>query len=500
LRDAGVTIVVVPFRALIENLVTRITRSGIDCIEWKPGETNPAAVVAVSADVAGGSSFLSYAGMLSDKGLLRRVVIDECHLIFTASDWRPKLAKLKHLRVLTCPMVLLTATLPPVLEEELGSSMAVRCATYIRASTVRPNIRYLVSWCRRGKAQETAIGMCKRQRQLLRGGLKGVIYCKSKAQCEALAEELDCAYYHAGVVDRADKLEQWLEEGGFIVATSALGTGVDFPDIVFILHVGMPWSMIDFAQESGRGGRGGELVDSVIIVEEGEAEREMAKGQGSIDVQAMGMFIQGEGCRRGMMSEYLDRKRVRCGDIESAGCDRCGEGMVEWQEGQREESRSWEQVEEMMEELRNGCSVCWVVGDSQMAVGEEEWREHKTMQCERYRTVTWREVDDFRRGVRDSGDCHSCRRCWVSQKWCATGQSMANRCQWPNVVIPVVRAAVGIEDGHEVIRECGFKGDFKGDCKEYGVWLGKRYRKRVFGEYVSNAMAVAVYIILKLSR
>ena len=59
-------------------------------MEWKHGETNPAAVVVVSADVAGdvtsSDNFISYAGMLSSKGLLRRVVVDECYLVFTSSD------------------------------------------------------------------------------------------------------------------------------------------------------------------------------------------------------------------------------------------------------------------------------------------------------------------------------------------------------------------------------------------------------------------------------
>jgi hypothetical protein len=36
----------------------------------------------------------------------------------------------------------------------------------------------------------------------------------------------------------------------------------DYPDIVYIMHEGMPWSMTDYAQESGHGGRGGEQVDS----------------------------------------------------------------------------------------------------------------------------------------------------------------------------------------------------------------------------------------------
>ncbi|KAJ4329600.1 hypothetical protein N0V87_010726, partial [Didymella glomerata] len=147
--DAGVTVVVVPYRALIEDLVDRMQKRGIDCVEWKHGESSPAAVVVVSADAAGditsNGNFLGYANMLSDKGLLRQVVVDECHLVITLTDWRPNLALVKNLRLLPCLIVLLKATLPPVREGELATSMLLPCATYIRASTVRPNTRYYVS-------------------------------------------------------------------------------------------------------------------------------------------------------------------------------------------------------------------------------------------------------------------------------------------------------------------------------------------------------------------
>jgi superfamily II DNA helicase RecQ len=98
-----VTVVVVPYRALIEDLVTRIRDCGVDCMEWKHGESNSAAVVVVSAGTAGdvrsNGNFISYAQVLMGKGLLRRVVVDECHLIFTSSDCRPKLAASKNLRL-----------------------------------------------------------------------------------------------------------------------------------------------------------------------------------------------------------------------------------------------------------------------------------------------------------------------------------------------------------------------------------------------------------------
>jgi superfamily II DNA helicase RecQ len=90
IEEGGMTVVVVPYRALITDLVSRIRESGIECIEWKYGETNPASVVVVSANVAsnllGDSNFLSYARLLYNKGVLRRVVVDECYLIYTSSD------------------------------------------------------------------------------------------------------------------------------------------------------------------------------------------------------------------------------------------------------------------------------------------------------------------------------------------------------------------------------------------------------------------------------
>lgn len=61
-------------------------------------------------------------------------------------------AQVKNLRLLQCPMVLLTATLPPLTEVELGEAMLIPLATYVRASTVQE--------CVRGKAEETALAVC----------------------------------------------------------------------------------------------------------------------------------------------------------------------------------------------------------------------------------------------------------------------------------------------------------------------------------------------------
>jgi hypothetical protein len=53
------------------------------------------------------------------------------------------------------------------------------------------------------------------------------------------------------------------------------------------------------------------------------------------------------------------------------------------------------------------------------------------------------------------------------------------RCQWPNVVVPLARAMIEHEQGQRLVREVGFAGELGGDWKAYGVWLGKRHRERV---------------------
>ncbi|OKP04999.1 hypothetical protein PENSUB_6744 [Penicillium subrubescens] len=52
---------------------------------------------------------------------------------------------------------------------------------------------------------------------------------------------------------------------GVIAATSALGMGVDIPDIRCIIHIGFPRSLLDYAQESGWAGRDHLPSEAMII-------------------------------------------------------------------------------------------------------------------------------------------------------------------------------------------------------------------------------------------
>lgn len=250
------------------------------------------------------------------------------------------------------------------------------------------------------------------------------------------------------------------------MATSASGTGVDFPGIVFVLHVGLPYGMIDFAQESGRAGRAGEEVDSVIIVDEGTVERMAAKMLG-IDDTVMGDFVTMESCRRAIMSTYLDGKKVECSD-GFARCDNCGEGLTAVQNAHAHAAQEQQSFEEQMDAIvdSSACLACFVgrrLGDA------VDWH-HEGNACSLSSTASGVRIDDteldrFRSMIRFVPATHSCFKCGVSQKLCRTGQDSSAKCQWPNIMVGVVRRIGEVDGGLEIVRRVGFEGNW-GEWKE----------------------------------
>lgn len=507
LDDAGTTIVVVPFRALINDLVDKAEKAGIDSIEWRPGEVNPATLVFVSADFVDASGLIGYAERLLDSGRLRRIFIDECHLIFKDSHWRAKLAALSRLRGINCLLVLLTATLPPQMQRELEYCMGMELCRYIRADTTRLRTRYLVEECKLGKLEERAIEICASWKGAHRSS-KGVVYCRSKAQCETLADQLGCVYYHADADGKEERMAYWVEHGGLIVATSALGTGVDFPGITLILHVDIPWGMIDFTQESGRAGRQGEDVDSVIVVEKGRVER-MRHTMIATDEHAMLEFIRTAGCRRSIASCFLDGIERDCVTDERglAHCDSCGEGWTVLQRRQRQTSEARATVERVFSKLVDDCPVCWVDGqescreqwDTRVDESCGEWKVGKCPVWKRYGVVTTLKV-------RFDADTHSCFRCRLSQKFCNTGQSTDAACQWPDVASPMLQTIRWTRRGIDILQQWGLLNEV-GETEDemeggraYYVWLRRRHSRRVLQEVVSNGFALLVEFILQQSQ
>ena len=145
--------------------------------------------------------------------------------------------------------------------------------------------------------------------------------------------------------------------------------------------------------------------------------------------------------------------------------------------------------------MRGGCAICWVVGQQYVTKEEEQWKKHWVLGCTAWERASGADADTFRKKIVDRTVKNNCRRCWVSQKYCATGEGMENWCQWPNVVIPLAYAARLTRLGIQTIGEAGFRET--GD-DAYAVWLGKRHREEVWGQVFTNAMVVGIRLVLSI--
>jgi superfamily II DNA helicase RecQ len=97
---------------------------------------------------------------------------------------------------------------------------------------------------------EEAVRRCKNLTAQLKRRKRMVAYCRSKADCEELARELNCGLFYAGNPNNPEALKRWLAEGGMIVATTTLGTGMSYPGVMLVTHVGFPFELVGVSQQS----------------------------------------------------------------------------------------------------------------------------------------------------------------------------------------------------------------------------------------------------------
>jgi hypothetical protein len=63
-------------------------------------------------------------------------------------------------------------------------------------------------------------------------------------------------------------------------------------------------------------------------------EKRIRRESDDIEVLVIGQFLIRSGCRRELMSSYIDVKGVGCREINAVHYDRCGEGEDAWLEAQ----------------------------------------------------------------------------------------------------------------------------------------------------------------------
>lgn len=275
LMNEGTAIVVSPLIALMKNQVDalRTLSSEHGIAHVLNSSLNKTEVKQVKSDITAGITKLLYVAPESltkeenisflNSVVVSFVAIDEAHCISEwGHDFRPEYRNLRKIiqRIGdNIPIIGLTATATPKVQEDILKNLGIQHANTFKASFNRPNLYYEI----RPKTKNVDGDITRFVKQ--NEGKSGIIYCLSRKRVEELAQTLQvngikAVPYHAGLDAKTRVRHQdmfLMEDADVVVATIAFGMGIDKPDVRFVIHNDIPKSIESYYQETGRGGRDG---------------------------------------------------------------------------------------------------------------------------------------------------------------------------------------------------------------------------------------------------
>tara|TARA_R110002072_G_scaffold131586_5_gene271419 strand:+ start:24590 stop:26785 length:2196 start_codon:yes stop_codon:yes gene_type:complete len=275
LMQEGTAIVVSPLIALMKNQVDalRALSSEEGIAHVLNSSLNKTDVKRVMGDIEDGVTKLLYVAPESltkeeyvsflQKQTISFVAIDEAHCISEwGHDFRPEYRNLRKIiqRIGdNIPIIGLTATATPKVQEDILKNLGIQDANTFKASFNRPNLFYEI----RPKTKNVDADITRFVKQY--EGKSGIIYCLSRKRVEELAQTLQvngikAIPYHAGLDAKTRVKHQdmfLMEDADVVVATIAFGMGIDKPDVRFVVHNDIPKSIESYYQETGRAGRDG---------------------------------------------------------------------------------------------------------------------------------------------------------------------------------------------------------------------------------------------------
>ena len=135
-------------------------------------------------------------------------------------------------------------------------------------SSDRPNLVFQVI-DRQGSDHSSLVGLVKNEFD----GSCGIVYCQQRKDTVEVAYQLqrsgiNATYYHAGldVYKRHQIADNWKAgKIDVICATVAFGMGIDKKKVKFVIHNGIPPSIENYVQESGRAGRDGTEAHCIVF-------------------------------------------------------------------------------------------------------------------------------------------------------------------------------------------------------------------------------------------
>ncbi|WP_430402013.1 RecQ family ATP-dependent DNA helicase [Fluviicola sp.] len=290
----GITIVVSPLIALMEDQVTQLQKRGIRAKALTSGLSFREIDILLDNAKFGGLDFLYISPERIQTRLFQErvkqmeiglFVVDEAHCISEwGHDFRPAYTDIAKLREFhpEVPIIAVTATATPKVKEDIATHLKLKNPELFEAPFERSNVSYEVYHVS-NKLDAITKWIHKNPNDV------GIVYCQTRKSVKDVmvylqTQKIKANMYHGGMngKERSLALTDWLsEKTPIMVATNAFGMGIDKPNVRFVAHYEIPNNPESYFQEAGRAGRDGNESRTFAFVEPADireiAERVLAQ-------------------------------------------------------------------------------------------------------------------------------------------------------------------------------------------------------------------------------
>ena len=281
----GITIVISPLIALMQDQVSNLEKRGIKAKAIVSGMSYREIDITLDNARFGGIEFLYTSPericskLFQERFKLMNVgliVVDEAHCISEwGHDFRPSFLEIATLRSFhpDVPIIALTATATTVVREDIIKQLQLKKPKLHEASFERKNISY-EAYLTDNKLSKI-LNHCQ-----LNSADCGIIYCQTRKSVKDIARilhanKISVGVYHGGMTkeDRETMLNNWMSGKTLVmVATNAFGMGIDKPNVRYVLHYEFPPSLEAYFQEAGRAGRDGNNSKAIVYWEKADLD------------------------------------------------------------------------------------------------------------------------------------------------------------------------------------------------------------------------------------